>query len=128
MPITQAVLNKINKPYRFNMVNLNSEKFTKLGLKPLYLTVYPQYINLENNIFYNNGLAHAECKLSNDIERILKIMNSNVYGRFEDVFEFLNDDYPIRFQIYNKQIFFNNSMALSCYKNNLNIRNEINKR
>lgn len=128
MPITKAVLDKINKPYRFNMVNLNNEKFTKLGLEPLYLVVYPQYINLENNIFYNNGIAHYECKLSNDIERILKIMNSNVYGRYEDVFGFLNDDYPIRFQIYNKQIVFSNSMALSVYKNNLNIRNEINRK
>ena len=107
MSITQAVLDKINKPYRFNMVNLNNEKFIKLGLEPLYLTIYPQYINLENNIFYNNGIAHYECKLSNDIERILKIMNSNVYGRYEDVFGYLNDDYPIHFQIYNKQIFLN---------------------
>ena len=128
MPITKAVLDKINRPYRFNMVNLNNEKFTKFGLEPLYLVVHPQYINLENNIFYNNGIAHYECILSNDIERILKIMNSNIYGRFENVFGFLNDDYPIRFQIYNKQIFFSNSMALSVYKNNLNIRNEINRK
>lgn len=128
MPITQAVLDKINKPYRFNMVNLNNEEFIKLGLEPLYLTVHPQYINLENNIFYNNGIAHYECQLSNDIERILRIMNSNLYDRFEDVIGFLNDDYPIRFQIYNKQIFFNDQMALSVYKNHLNIRNEINKK
>lgn len=128
MPITQAVLDKINKPYRFNMVNLNNEKFTKLGLEPLYLVVHPKYINLENNIFYNTGMAHYDCDLSNDIERILKIMNSNTYGRFEDVFSPLNDDYPICFQIYNKQIFFSDSMALSVYKNNLNIRNGINRK
>ncbi len=128
MPITQADLDKINKPYRFNMVDLNNEKFTKLGLEPLYLTIRPQYINLENNIFYNNGIAHYECNLSNDIKRILRIINSNIYGRFEDVFGFLNDDYPVRFQIYNKQIFFSDSMALSVYKNYSNIRNEINKK
>lgn len=127
MPITQAKLDKINKLHCFNMINLNSEEFIRLG-KPLYLTVSPQYINLENNIFYNNDVGHYECKLANDIKEILKIMNSNVYSRFENVLGFLNDDYQISFQIYNKQIFFNDPMALSVYKNHLNIRNEINKK
>lgn len=126
MPITKEVLNKINKPRRFNMVN--NEEFLKLGLEPLYLTIHPQFINLENNIFYNTSTKHYECNLSNDIERILKIMNSNIYDRFENVCNFLNDNYPIRFQIYNKQIFFEHEMALSIYKNNLHIRNEIKKK
>lgn len=127
MAITQSSLNKM-RPYRFNMVNLDNEEFTKLGLEPLYLTIHPQYINLENNIFYNTSIAHYECQLSNDIERILRIMNSNVYDRFENVFGFLNDDYPVHFQTYNGQIFFSDSMALNVYKNYLNIRNEINKK
>lgn len=129
MTISSSNLNKLNGPYEFNMVNYNNEKFKKLGLEPLYLTVYPRYINLEGNIFYiYNGLTHYECNLANDIEKILKVMNSNLYDRFEHVYGFLNDDYPIRFSIYNNQIFFANLMTLSVYKNNLNIRNEINKK
>lgn len=127
MTIPSSILEKLNGSYEFNMTNYNNEKFKKLGLEPLYLTAYPRYINLEGNVFYN-GLTHYECNLANDIEKILKVMNSNLYDRFQHVYGFLNDDYPIRFSIYNNQIFFSNSMALSVYKNNLNIRNEINKK
>ena len=127
MTISSSNLNKLNGSYEFNMVNYNDEKFKKLGLEPLYLKVYPRYIDLEGNIFYSN-LGHYECNLSNDIIKILKVMNSNLYDRFEHVYGFLNDDYPVRFSIYNNQIFFSDPMSLSVYKNNLNIRNEINKK
>lgn len=127
MTIPSSILEKLNGSYEFNMTNYNNEKFKKLGLEPLYLTAYPRYINLEGNIFYN-GLTHYECNLANDVEKILKVMNSNLYDRFQHVYGFLNDDYPIRFAIYNNQIFFSNSMSLSVYKNDLNIRNEINKK
>lgn len=126
MSISRLNLERMDKPYRFNMVNSHDGCLTKLGLKPLYLTTYPRYINLKGNIFYD-GLSHYECKLSHDIEEILKIMNSHVYDRFEQVYGFLNDDYPIRFSIYNNQIFFSNLQSLSVYKNNPHIRNEINR-
>lgn len=51
MSISKINLDSLNKPYRFNMVNHNNEKFKELGLKPLYLTSYPDYINLRGNIF-----------------------------------------------------------------------------
>lgn len=127
MVISSDNLNKLNGSYEFNMVNYNNEKSKNLGLKPLYLTVYPKYINLEGNIFSSN-LTHYECQLDNDIVNILKVMNSNIYGRYEHVFGFLNDNYSINFSIYNNQIFFNDQMSLSVYKNNLDIRNEINKK
>ena len=57
MTISKSVIDKLNRTYRFNMVNLENEKFKNLGLKPLYLTVQPQYINLQNNIFYNTEIA-----------------------------------------------------------------------
>lgn len=127
MTISKTNLERLNKPYRFNMVNYKDEEFIEMGLKPLYLTTYPKYINLNGNIFYG-GISHYECNLVNDIEQILKVINSNVYDRSEHVYGFLNDDYPIRFSIYNNQIFFSDSWSLSVYKNNLNIRNEINKK
>ncbi len=121
-------LDILEKPYRFNMVNSNDNNLKKLGLVPLYYTVYPRYINLEDQIFYlEKGLLHYECNLSNDIERILRIMNSNTYERFKPVFGFLNDDYQIHFSICNNQIFFDDEWSLSIYKHNLTIRNEINK-
>ena len=55
------------------MVNSN------LNCKPLYLTVYPKYINLQGNIFYG-GLTHYECNLHHDIEKILGVMDSKLYG------------------------------------------------
>lgn len=118
----------LKKPYRFNMVNSNDEELVKLGLEPLYLTTYPRYINQNGNIFYIDKKTHYECNLVNDIKKILTVMNSNLYDRFEHVYNFLNDDHPIRFSIYNNQIFFSDEMSLSVYKNNLNIRNEINKK
>lgn len=127
MTISSSNLEKLNSPYEFNMVNYNDEKFKKLGLKPLYLKAYPRYINLEGNIFYSS-LNHYECNLINDITKILSVMNSNLYERFKHVYGYLNDDYPINFSIYNNQIFFSDTMSLSVYKNNLNIRNEINKK
>ena len=51
MTISKSVIDKLNRTYRFNMVNLENEKFKNLGLKPLYLTVQPQYINLQNIFF-----------------------------------------------------------------------------
>lgn len=117
----------INRPISFNIVNLNNESLIKLGLKPLYLKAYPRYINLSGNIFYNDP-SHYECNLKNDISKILQIMNSNTYDRFEFVRNFLNDDHPIHFNIYNNQIFFGDLWSLSIYKNNLAIRNEINKK
>ena len=124
MPISKNDLNKFNNKYRFNMVNINNEKFNKLGLEPLYLTSYPNYINLSGNIFYS-GPTHYECNLINDVTLILKIMNSNKYDRFKHVH--LNNNYSIYFSTYNNQIFFNDIMSLNVYKNNSNIRNEINK-
>lgn len=125
MPISKNNLNKLNKQYRFNMVNFDNKKINKLGLEPLYLTSHPKYINLNGNIFYS-GSTHYECNLTNDITQILKIMNSNKYDRFENVYG--NDNYPINFSIYNDQIFFSDIMSLNVYKNNSNVRNEINKK
>lgn len=127
MPMSKNNLDKLNKPYQFNMVNNNNKKFKELGLEPLYLTLDPKFIDLSGNIFYSS-LDHYECKLVNDIKQILKVMNSNTYERFKDVCGFLNDDYPLRFSIYNNQIFFGDMMTLNVYKNNLNIRNIINKK
>lgn len=128
MTISKSVIDKLNRTYRFNMVNLENEKFKNLGLKPLYLTVQPQYINLQNNIFYNTEIAHYECLLCNDVATVLHVMNSNLYDRYEDIYNCLNDNFTIHFQIYNNQIFFNEERALNIYKNYPEIRNEINKK
>ena len=122
MSISKIDLEKLNKPYRFHIVHYENETYRTLGLEPLYLTSYPQYINLRWNVFYG-GLTHYECNLVHDVIKMLEIMNSNVYDRFGPVCVFLNDDYPIHFCIYNNQIFLNDEMSLSVYKNNLNIRN-----
>ncbi len=127
MPILPKNISKLNEPYCFNLVNSNDANLQQAGLEPLYITVYPQYINLEGHILYG-GINHYECNLANDIARILRIMNSNTYGRFDDVCGFLNDDYPIRFKIYNHQIFFDDLASLSVYKNCSDIRNLINQK
>lgn len=127
MNIKNINIEKFNEPYRFNIVNMNNEELVKLGLEPLYLIAYPQYINLEGNIFYGGNL-HYECDLSNDIESILHVMNSNVYDREKNIYGFLSDNYRICFQIYNHQIFFSDSMSLSVYKNNSIIKNMVNKK
>ncbi len=120
MPISKDNTDKLDKLYRFNMVNDENEEFKRLGLKELYFTAYPSYINLKGNVFYtgplNSGPIHYQCILSKDIEKILRVLNSNIYERFEHVYGFLNDDYPIRFSIYNNQIFFSDTMTLSVYK------------
>lgn len=98
MSIAKERLIEFDQPHQFNMVNLDDERFMKLGLQPLYLTVSPKYINLHDHIFFSAGISHYECNLANDIECILKILNSNQYGRFEDVYGYLNDDYPVRYK------------------------------
>ncbi len=119
----------LDKPYCCNIVNSNDENLKQLGLEPLLFNATPQYINLAGHIFYGEkNYPHYECVLANDIERILHIMNSNTYERFQTVYSSLNDDYPLRFSIYNHQLFFHDSKSLYMYKNNQEIRREINKK
>lgn len=129
MVILGSNLNKLNGLYRFNMTNYNNEKFKALGLEPSYLILYPRYINLEGNIFGTTSTLHKEFNLTNDIKNILTVMNSNIYGRYDKpANSFLRDNHSFSFSICNHQIFFDDLMSLSIYKNNLNIRNEINKK
>lgn len=128
MSIAKERLIEFDQPHQFNMVNLDDERFMKLGLQPLYLTVSPKYINLHDHIFFSAGISHYECNLANDIECILKILNSNQYGRFEDVYGYLNDDYPVRYKIFNRKIFFDDLDSLNVYKSNPEIRKLVNQK
>lgn len=68
-----------NDSKTINLVNSADENLKKLGLKPLYATIYPRYINQHGNIFYG-GFTHYQCNLSYDVERMLSIMYFNNYG------------------------------------------------
>ena len=106
----------LNRSYCFHLVNSGNPKLQEMGLSPLFLNTYPLYINLTGNIFFG-GNNHYECRLSHDVAKILKVMNSNTYDRFETVYGFLKDNYTLHFSIYNHQIFFSDFMSLSIYKN-----------
>ena len=86
--------------------------------------MYPRYINLHGNIFYG-GSSHYQCKLSNDIENMLSMMNSSTYDRFGIVTNELMDNHSLHFSIYKRQIFFDNVQSLEAYKRNFHIRKEL---
>ena len=69
----------INNSKTINLVNCDAENLKQLGLKPLYATIYPRYINQHSNIFWG-GFTHYQCNLSYDVERILSIMYFNSFG------------------------------------------------
>ena len=109
---------------QFNLVNDNDEELKILGLEPLNMKLYSLYINLQGNIFYS-GSDHYNCKLSNDIKCLLRIMNSNYYDRFERVNNFLNDDYNVGYYIYNNDVYFTSIISLFVYENFSSIREEL---
>jgi len=119
---------EIDKKYKkINLVNQDDIDLRNMGLKPVDIRLYPQYINLNGNIYYG-GNNHYNCRLSDDIKSLLGIMNSNNYDRFTQVNNFLNDNYEVVYYIYNNEIFFPSTMSLFIYEKLPSIRNEINNK
>lgn len=97
------------------MANIDNQDLLKLGLEPLYLKVRPVYINLSGDIFYSTT-DHYNCQLSEDVKKILSIMNSNEYERIRCDSIYNNDIYNCQFIIYKEQIFFDSLLSFQAYK------------
>lgn len=73
IPLYEEILNKRKC---FNMVNMASPLIDE-GLKPLFITVKPRYINLSGEIFYQTT-SHYQTDLKRDVISILELMNTNI--------------------------------------------------
>lgn len=115
-----------NNSKTINLVNYDDENLKCLGLKPLYATLYPRYINSHRNIYYG-GFTHYECDLTNDVVNALNILNSDNCGHFRNIYP-LNSNGIVEFYIYQNQIYFPNIESLEAYKKYGHIRKELEKK